>query len=82
MTEDRLRKIAFEMEDPLQNLRAVQTLLYNFVESCSEMNQDQADIFALIGRNLDRERQEMDKLWTELFALVVKPDEKPPLKVA
>ena len=82
MTEDRLRKIAFEMESPLQNLRGVETLLYKLVESCADMNQDQADIYALIARNLDRERQEMDKLWTELFALVVKPDEKPPLKVA
>ncbi len=77
MSEDRLKEIAFDMENPILNLRGIQALLYKLVESCSAMNQDQAWIYALIARDLDRERQEIDKLWQELFEITVKPDERP-----
>ena len=81
MTEDRLRKIAMDMEGPLIQLQEIRVLVDRLLEGCSDMNQDQAAIYALIARNLDQEHDAIKELWRELFDLTVKSDDRPPLKV-
>ena len=80
MTKDRLRKIAFEMEYPLNRLSRVEALLRELIENTPIERENQASIYALLLDIISRETEESLKLWTELFALVVKSDEKPPLK--
>ena len=80
MTEERLRYIAFELESPLVRLRGVEETLWQLVQGSK--GEEQAAIYALLARNLERELEDIRGLWRELFALIVKPEEKPPLRAA
>ena len=80
MTEERLRDIAFELESPLVRLRGVEETLWQLVQASK--GEEHAAIYALLARNLERELEEIRGLWSELFTLIVKPEDKPPLKTA
>ncbi len=70
------------MEYPLNRLIRVEALLTEMIENMPISKDRQASIYALLADNISRETEESRRLWSELFALVVKPDEKPPLKAA
>jgi hypothetical protein len=77
MTEDRLRHITFEMEDPPVRLRGVQETLWRLVQASK--GEPEAAIFALLARNLERELADIRKMWCEFFVPAVERGE-PPLK--
>ena len=79
MTEDRLREIAFAMEEPLNQLEQLDNLLIEMVDQCRPGPGSQSKMYSFLQRTLGDDLGKLDKLWREFFALVVE-EQKPPLK--
>ncbi len=77
MTEDRLREIAFDMEEPLIRLDGLEALLIEMVDMCGPSHASESRIYALFQRNLGGDLKELRKLWEEFFALAVRKDDSP-----
>ena len=67
MTEDRLREIAFDMEDPLCALDGLDVLLQELNKNAS--TERSSILYAIIQRNLGPDLETLRKLWRELCAL-------------
>jgi len=80
MTEDRLREIAFAMEEPLRRLDELNNLLIVMVDQCRSGLDNQPKMYSFLQRNLGDDLGKADKLWSELSELVVEKGDKPPLK--
>ncbi len=81
MTADRLRKIACDMEAPLARLAELDNLLTQMAELYPRPGRDsESQMYSLFQRNLGDDLGTVHKLWRDLFALVMKDKNKPPLK--
>ena len=67
MSEDRLREIAFDMEEPLHRLEQLDELLIVMVDQCRI--EGPSSIYAFFERNLGPDLEELRKLWIELCGL-------------
>ena len=80
MTGERLREIAFAMEEPLRRLDELNNLLIVMVDQCRSGIDNQSKLYSFLQRNLGDDLGKVDKLWLELSELVVQKEDKPPLK--
>ena len=79
MTEDRLREIAFDMEEPLNRLEQLDELLITMVDQCRTNQGRKSSIYAFFERNLGPDLEELRKLWRGLCDLTGVDADKPPL---
>ncbi len=79
MTEDRLREIAFDMEEPLNRLEQLDNLLIVMVDQCRTDQGGVSQIYSFFQRNLGDDLEELDKLSQE-FSVLAMEGNKPPLK--
>ncbi len=81
MTEDRLRKIAFDMEEPLGRLNCLNSLLVEMIDRARRVEGGhQTNVYALMQRTLGDNLIELRELWREFFDLAVRTGDKPPLE--
>ncbi len=80
MTEDRLREIAFAMEEPLRRLAELDNLFIVMVDQCRSGLDNQSKLYSFLQRNLGDDLGKVDKLWLELSELTFNKEDKPPLK--
>ena len=79
MTTDRLREIAFDMEEPLGRFACLDSLLVEMIDGASADKGHQTKVYALMQRTLGGNLRELRELWREFFALAVQTGKKPPL---
>jgi len=80
MTKDRLREIAFDMEEPLNRLEQLDNLLIVMVDQCRADQGSESSIYAFFEHNLGPDLEELRKLWRGLCDLTGLDADKPPLK--
>ncbi len=80
MTEDRLHKIAYDMESPLARLAELNILLIKMSEPYLRGRESESQMYSLFQRNLGDDLGKVHDLWEEFFALAVEKKDKPPLK--
>ena len=80
MTEDRLREIAFAMEEPLRRLDELNNLLIVMVDQCRTDLGRRSNIYMFFEHNLGPNLDELRKLWREFCSLTGVDADKPPLK--
>ncbi len=80
MTEERLREIALDIEEPLNRLEQLDNLLIEMVDKCRTDSGGASSIYAFFERNLGPDLEELRKLWSEFIDLAGVDKDKPPLK--
>ncbi len=80
MTGERLREIAFAMEEPLRRLDELNNLLIVMVDQCRSGLDNQSKLYSFFQRSLGDDLGTVYKLWDEFSKLTFDKQDKPPLK--